>query len=198
MRFTTVFGDYVQSSLSRLIELYGMPRTTIEVGVFEGHTTFNLTQLAVENNPDYRHYAIDPHFESHDIDESVVERAGELFQNNLTKFTHRDNIEYLNKTSWEGLLELYSRGVRADLIYIDGDHRAATVLEDLVLAFNLIDIGGVILCDDCVTWKYGTDGVYDPQNSPKMAVDNFLQCNWDRVEILLLPNGYQTAFRRIK
>ena len=194
-----MFHEFTQKSIQQLIVLYGSPKTVIEIGCFEGHTTFGLTEMMVQQNPNYKHYAIDPYDMSDDLPLDVLNEAGQLFISNLEEFKYKDNVEFIHDTSWNGLLKLLHRGVKADLIYIDGDHRAETVLEDLVLSFNLIDVGGVILCDDCVSWKHqDSEQRYNLQSSPKLAVDNFIQCNWDKVEVLTLNNGYQTAFRKIK
>ena len=199
LKFSVAFHNFAEQSIQRLIGLYGQPRTVVEIGCFEGYTTFNLTSSIAKTNPDYRHYAIDPHAGSADLPLDVVDQAGELFRSNLEVFEYSDNIEYIHNTSWNGLLKLLHRGVKADLIYIDGDHRAETVLQDLVLSFELLEVGGVILCDDAVSWKYqDKQSNYNLQDSPKLAVDNFIQCNWNRVEVITLNNGYQTAFRKIR
>jgi predicted O-methyltransferase YrrM len=194
-----MFHEFTQRSVQQLIGMYGPPKTVIEIGCFEGHTTFGLTEMLVQQNPNYKHYAIDPYDMSDDLSLDVLNEAGQLFMSNLEEFKYKDNVEFIHDTSWNGLLKLLHRGVKADLIYIDGDHRAETVLNDLVLAFGLVDVGGVILCDDCVSWKHqDSEKKYNLQSSPKLAVDNFIQCNWDKVEVLTLNNGYQTAFRKIK
>jgi len=199
LKFTVVFHEFAQRSLQSLVGLYGAPRTVVEIGCFEGYTTFNLTTQMAKTNPAYQHYAIDPHAGSADLPEDVVDEAGELFRSNLEVFEYCNNVEYVRDTSWNALLKLLHRGVKADLIYIDGDHRAETVLKDLVLSFELLEVGGVILCDDSVSWKYQDENKNcNLQDSPKLAVDNFIQCNWNRLEVLTLNNGYQTAFRRIK
>jgi predicted O-methyltransferase YrrM len=199
MKYTVMFHKFTQRSVQQLIGMYGPPKTVIEIGCFEGHTTFGLTELLSQQNPSYKHYAIDPYDMSDDLSLDVLNEAGQLFMSNLEEFKYKNNVEFIHDTSWNGLLKLLHRGVKADLIYIDGDHRAETVLNDLVLAFGLVDVGGVILCDDCVSWKHqDSEKKYNLQSSPKLAVDNFIQCNWDKVEVLTLNNGYQTAFRKIK
>ena len=199
MKYTVMFHEFTQKSIQQFIGMYGVPKTVIEIGCFEGHTTFGLTEMMAQQNPNYKHYAIDPYDMSDDLPLDVLNEAGQLFMSNLEEFKYKDNVEFIHDTSWNGLLKLIHLGVKADLIYIDGDHRAETVLNDLVLSFALIDVGGVILCDDCVSWKHqDKEKRYNLQSSPKLAVDNFIQCNWDKVEVLTLNNGYQTAFRKLK
>lgn len=192
MHFSTVFHGYAEASVRALVEMHGVPGTVIEIGVFEGHTTFGMTSTFAPLYKDYKHYAIDPHGESDDLPDDVVLKAGQTFKENLAEFEYKDNIEFINKTSWDGLMDLYNRGVRADLIYIDGDHRAFTVMEDLVLSFRLLNPGGVLLCDDCTMW-------INPklQNTPKLAVDSFMHAYWDKMTPVRLPHGDQIAIRKL-
>lgn len=192
MKFTVLFHEFAQNSIQSLIAKYGAPKVVVEIGLFEGNTTFNLTQHLASINPQYKHYAIDPYGESDDLEEDVVESAETLFKSNLEKFQYKNNIEFMQMTSHDGLIELYNRGVKADLIYIDGDHRANAVLEDLVLSYNILNQGGIMLCDDCIAWRHER-----LQDNPKLAVDAFISCYWDKVAIEQLPNGYQIAIRKL-
>lgn len=191
MQFSTVFHDFTASSIQSLVRQFGIPKTVVEIGVFEGHSTFNMTALFANQFKDYKHYAIDPYGESDDLPDDVVVKAGEVFCANLAEFELKDHIEFINKPSVLGLMNLYQRGVKADLIYVDGDHRAGAVMEDLVLGFQLLDTGGIILCDDCTFWRNEK-----LQNTPKLAVDSFVNCFYDRIELVPLPHGHQIAFRK--
>lgn len=198
MKFTVLFHEFTQKNIMYLINEYGLPQTVIEIGLFEGNTTFNLSYNLAKNNPNYTHYAIDPYGDSDDLPDSEIVRARELFLENLNGYEYKDNIKFINDYSWYGLLDLIVNNVQADLIYIDGDHRASSVLEDLVLSFRLLKPGGIILCDDSLSWKHrDKNGTPSLQSSPKLAVDNFIQCNWDKLEVLDIPCGYQTAFRKL-
>jgi predicted O-methyltransferase YrrM len=192
MKFTVVFNEYAQQSITRLVAKYGVPKVVIEIGLFEGNTTFNLAQEMVKHYPEYKHYAIDPYGVSADLPNDVVNEAEVLFKANLAEFEHKASIEFMQMTSHDALLELYTRGVKADLIYVDGDHRASTVLEDLVMGYNLLKEGGIMLCDDCIAWRHER-----LQDNPKLAVDSFINCYWDKVVVEQLDNGYQIAIRKI-
>jgi len=101
-------------------------------------------------------------------------------------------VELIEKNSFEGLIELYNRGVKADLIYVDGSHFAKDVLTDAAISFEMLNVGGVMLFDDAVSWRYGQV----IQDSPKIAIDAFIMCNWNRLKVLEMPNGYQTAIQK--
>ena len=188
MKLSVIFHDHIRTSMSRIVNEVIVPKTVIEIGVFEGSTTFNLAMM-LGQQPEYQHYAIDPFMASENLTTKVVEAAREMFKSNLEEFS---NVELIEKTSFEGLLELHNRRVMADLIYVDGSHRAKDVLLDATLGFELLNVGGVLLFDDAISWRYG-DSIHD---SPKQAVDAFISCNWDRLKVLELPNGYQVAVQK--
>lgn len=189
------FHNCIEDNIKTIIKEAGIPNTVVELGIFQGYFTLNMTGMIAPNNPGYKHYAIDPFSSSHDLAQSDIDNAHSVFKNNLEQFPYKNNIEFMRTTSWKGLFELLKNNVQADLVYIDGDHRASYVLDDLVLSYKLVKVGGVILCDDSVSWVH-TDKNREKQlqMSPRLAVDNFIQCYWDRIEILNLPNNWQTAF----
>lgn len=189
------FNEHLENSISHIIEKVGMPKTVIEIGAYQGYFTFNMTHTAVTKHLDYKHYVIDPYDSSLDLNENKISEAYQYFLHNLKISPHAHHIEHIRKRSRHGLIDLINRGVKADLIYVDGDHRAREVLIDMVLGFQLLNIGGVMLCDDSVSWCYTTKDRDKPLDfSPRLAVDSFIQCNWSIVEVMVLPNGYQSAF----
>ena len=190
MQFSVIFHDHAKSSFLRILQEVIVPKVTIEIGVFEGETTFNITNLLSECNPDYKHYAIDPFSASENLRQEVVDDAKLTFKKNMLEFPQ---VELIEKNSFEGLLELHWRAIKADFIYVDGSHFAKDVLSDAVFGFELLNIGGVMLFDDAVSWRYGEY----IQDSPKVAVDAFIQCNWNRLRVLEMPGGYQTAIKRV-
>jgi predicted O-methyltransferase YrrM len=106
-----------------------------------------------------------------------------------------NNITYIQKHSTDGLIDLINNNVKAEFMYIDGDHKASEVLTDLVLAWKILQVGGIILCDDTTTWRYtDKNGTQAAQMSVRMAVEMFIQCNWHKLNILNIPDGSQTAF----
>lgn len=184
------------ANISDFINKYGVPGTIIEVGVFEGSTTFWLSDQLTPHNPNLKIYAVDPHVGSNDMTEdfNIVQQN---FVHNLNECQYK-NVTYVQKYSKDGLIDLINKKVQAELIYIDGDHKASEVLTDLVLAWQLLKIGGVMLCDDTTTWRYtDKNGTQSAQMSVRMAVEMFIQCNWHKLNILRLVDGTQTAFMKI-
>ena len=71
------------------------------------------------------------------------------------------------------------------IIYIDGSHVNADVLEDSILCWRLLKEGGILIFDD-----YG-----DPETSdPKGGINNFLRFWGSHFEVI--HNGYQLILRK--
>ena len=183
-------------NISSIIKNNGVPNIIVEVGVYEGHTTFTMSDTYTPYNPNIKIYAIDPHVGSIEIDADPKDIHNN-FMYNMNECTHK-NVEYIRKHSEDALIDLINCGVKPEFIYIDGDHRASTVLTDLTLCFKLLKFGGIILCDDATDWKYtDQNGTAAVQMSPRLAIETFIACNWHKLEIIRLPNMGQTAFRKI-
>jgi predicted O-methyltransferase YrrM len=185
-----------KSNIEWLVNYYGVPSTIIEVGVFEGGTTFWLSEVLTPHNKNLKIYAIDPHVGSTDMDEDP-DAVQKNFAHNVSVCTYQ-NVEYIRKHSEDGLIDLINKGVQAELIYIDGDHKANAVLTDLVLSWKLLKKGGVILCDDAVHWQYKDEnGMKAAQMSPRMAVEFFIQCHWHELHLIKTQDSWQTAFQKL-
>lgn len=190
--------DSFYQNIIHIIKNYGIPKNIIEIGVYEGLATFWLSDTIneIDKNINAKIYAIDPHAGSEDLKDKDFNVIKNNFLYNLS--ICKNNVEYIQKYSTEALLYLIQKNVKVDLIYVDGDHRASQVLTDLVLAWELINVGGMILCDDSTDWKYKDANKFaSAQLSPRMAIESFIQCNWHKLDIVKLPNSSQTAFVKI-
>jgi len=196
-KFTVAFApEDTKANILHIFKTYGAPQTIVEVGVYEGYTTCWMAETIMPHRSDLQIFAIDPHDQSVDIHESM-EAAHETFVANIAQSPCK-NINYIRKKSEDGLIDLINQNVQPEFIYIDGDHFASTVLTDLVLCFKMLRVGGVILCDDATEWRF-TDrqGQQNPQYCPRMAIENFMQCNWQRLKVIYLPDMHQTAFVKL-
>lgn len=187
--------DDIKHNLHYIFSVHGVPNKIIEVGTFEGLTSCYISDV-------YGHlgtikiWCIDPHALSDDLS-TDMQTIKQNFLHNISVCANK-NIKYMCKSSFDGLLELLNEKITAQFIYIDGDHRSSYVLEDLVLAFNLLPVGGIILCDDTNWVNSKNDQIPDsPSLAPRMAIENFIQCNWHRIRLIDLPRGHQAAFQKI-
>jgi predicted O-methyltransferase YrrM len=76
-----------------------------------------------------------------------------------------------------------------DLVYVDGSHESSDVLCDLVGAFQLCKVQGLIICDDYL-WGYEDNLRF----SPKLAIDSFVNCYNNKIKILIKMPLYQMYF----
>lgn len=171
------------------------PIRTMEIGVFEGRTTFWM----LDTYPTIaQHIAIDPFRGNYDVDETILDMVKDRFLENKSRCGSSDKIVFHESKSVDVLSRIEGT---FDFIYIDGDHTASSVLEDIVRCFQLIRTGGVILLDDAARWKYTLHSTKeksgDPSLSPRMAIDAFIHCNWNRIEVLDIPDSSQVAIIKI-
>ena len=168
------------------------PRRTLEVGVFEGRFSLWLvdTYPSIEE-----HVGIDSYRGNYEVDDTVMDVVYDRWIQNLSECRYKHKVNFIKQPSQAVLRSIQGE---FDFIYIDGDHTAAAVLEDLVLSFALIRSGGAILCDDAVSWKYTHHSTKIKSDnlalSPRLAVDSFIHCNWDRLNVIDLPASNQIAF----
>lgn len=174
---------------------YGsQPLTVVEVGCFEGKATCWMLN----------HILLHPESRIHCVDtfEGSEEHSPEERQNLYQRFLH--NIHLTNQASRvnvrvgrsdDCLVDLIKEKVQADLIYIDGSHRAQDVLTDAVLAWKLLKVGGIMVFDDYL-WRL-------PQNpnnihsSPKLAIDNFINVFSQNMIFLGPLSNYQFYIQRV-
>lgn len=77
-----------------------------------------------------------------------------------------------------------------DFVYVDGAHDAQNVLRDAVMAWELLNVGGVMIFDD-VNWGNPTK----PLDRPLIALDAFIHCYQLQLEVL--GRGAQLAVRKL-
>lgn len=188
--------ERTRANINYILNRHGVPNVMIEIGCFEGATTFWAADLITRHNKNFQLHAIDPHTtdnDNQDFDFATVRRA---FEYNLSVCQAR--VNYINKFSYQALTDLSNQNTCAELIFVDGDHTAAAVLEDMILSWRLLPVGGVMLCDDAIGWKLvDKNGQAPVQLSPRMGIEMFVQTHWHKIELLELPNSFQTAFVKV-
>jgi predicted O-methyltransferase YrrM len=117
--------------------------TILEVGCYKGRST-----RAWCDNTKAMVYAIDP-WEG----DYITERGKPLFK--LTREIYdefRKNTEdCMNLTVYRGTLPMFRKvfpQMKADLVFIDGDHRYDAVMHDIACALDLTKPGGIIAGHD--------------------------------------------------
>lgn len=166
------------------------PRTIVEVGSYEGSSAFWIAEHLMQS-PDSRLFCIDAW-----PDGEEGEARYNRFLANVDELAARPRIEVIRDWSHKALRELLNRGVEADLLYIDGGHDAPTVLRDLVTGFDLVKVGGIMICDDYL-WDDPKWGGNRTLGRPKIALDAFTTIYADKLRFVRgMPNS-QLYFQKI-
>jgi predicted O-methyltransferase YrrM len=179
----------------RILDRYkGQPNVrALEIGSFEGRSTVWL----LENILTHETARID----CIDTFEGSVEhtRMGVNVENLLSRFLgntepHAKKIGRFIGRSQDVLrsgdfcpYEVYSY----DFIYIDGSHKAADVLEDAVLSFRLLKVGGLIIFDD-YAWNGGGPTEFD---NPRRGIEAFYYAYQNQLERTHVY--YQAVFQKV-
>ena len=159
--------------------------TVVEVGCLEGRATVWMLANLLRGEGG-RMICIDP------WEDAEGEQNLKRFQANLAETDGAERVEVIRARSIDGLTELRRRGLAADLVYVDGSHRACDVLSDLVLAFAITKVGGLIFCDD-----YLWPNEAHPHDTPKLAIDAFTSCFAGKVRIIQRMPVYQLYLEKL-
>lgn len=165
------------------------PQKILEIGSYEGRSIcYLIDQLGHEL--DLEIHAIDTWEGGEDHKNANINMSSveERFKNNIKKSieqaTKKIDLSIHKGFSDIELSRLLSNGFQNyfDFIYVDGSHETADVLSDAVLAFKLLKPRGIMAFDDYL-WHELTDQHY-LKNSPKLAIDAFININFSKVNII--------------
>jgi len=154
-----------------LYTLYGLVRTlrpnaVIEIGSAKGKSTCAMA-LACSQNAKGKVYAIDPHTENYWSDR-VSESSYEFLRNRLRAYGLEPWCEVICKTSQEALAN--PPPIKADLVFIDGDHSYEGVKLDFELCKPLVSEHALVVFHDSA-WEHFR---HNPEYREGLAVSTFL------------------------
>lgn len=150
-------------------------RVVIEIGALHGGCSVWLMENYLKDEKD--------HLFCIDINES------EYLKNNLQPY---ENVELKLGLSSDVLIDMiqeYKQPI-ADLVYIDGSHIAKHVIEDAILSWKLLKVGGIMIFDD-----YGWGHTESIENQPKTGIDAFLMGYQKHYKIL--GSGWQICIQKL-
>lgn len=174
-------------------------RSYLEVGSFEGASACWIIQHIPQIE---QLVCIDTWDGSREHAESGVNMAEveARFEDNITEagqLIDRDvGVVKLKQKSKDALVHLLHEGYSEsfDIIYIDGSHSAKDVLMDLILGFELLNYGGLMIIDDYLWMPSNSETqnkTFNPLETPKLAIDafttiyrdslKFIDCSWSQV-----------------
>lgn len=158
------------------------PVTAVEVGSFEGQSTLWILENLLQH-PESKMYCLDTFQGGIEHSTSQTSNLWERFCANIASSPHAKKVEVRRNLSRVSLVKLINEGVQADFVYIDGSHQAPDVLEDLVLAFRVLKVGGLMICDDYL-WFMEKPAQRDMLNSPKPAIDAFVNLYMRKLNVI--------------
>lgn len=166
------------TKLTQQLMVDQQPKSVLEIGAFEGQFTCfalaNFSQLA-----DY--FVIDTFQGSGEHTEAQSSGLRQRFDANVASqqvAIDRIDFQVLTGYSQDLLIRLRSKQQDGfapdfDLIYVDGSHEGKDVLLDLVLAYQLCAVGGLIVADDYQWQGHKKTPKLAGTWSPKPAIDAF-------------------------
>lgn len=189
-KFTVDWHSHNIPVWEQILDKYkGQPGVrALEIGSYEGRSTVWLLENIL-THPTAQIDCIDT-FEG-----SVEhERMGLNLHNLLNRFVlniepHKEKVFWFKGRS-QDVLRNSPHYQNYDFIYIDGSHKSADVLEDAVLSFRLLKVGGLMIFDD-YAWNGGGPTEFD---NPMLGVNSFYYAYQNQLEAVHL--SYQAVFRR--
>ncbi|MBI1353423.1 MAG: hypothetical protein GC160_03680 [Acidobacteria bacterium] len=158
----------------------------LEIGSSEGRSMVWMFENIL-THPSARAVSIDPFYHW----PGYLEKDGETleyFQANMRNAGVESRVQAIRGHSQVELRRL-PLDQPFQLIYVDGNHRATGVLEDLVLAWRLLEPRGLLIADD-YEWK----PEWELSERPRMAIDFFAHVFAEELEVV--HRGYQVLLRK--
>ena len=180
------FKDQRSIHIDMLSNFINKPIDILEIGVHEGRSTVFFSDYLTDINSSLT--CIDP-FLTSDITSPVDENTFNIYTHNVNLTTNKDKITLFKDLSINVLSKFVYERRKFDYVLIDGSHLTKDVLADAILCFNLIKIGGIIFFDDY------QGGDVNSLGFPAIAIDSFIKCFKDKLEILHV--GYHYVVKKI-
>jgi hypothetical protein len=149
----------------------------LEIGAHAGH---NIISFAKHYgvHPESRLYCIDPWCDYNDYPEYKGKQLTiyNQFLANLKAVDLESKIIPIRGFSNEEVPKFQDSFF--DIIYIDGNHQPEYVLEDAVLSFRKLKVGGYLIFDD-----YNFEGTYSRgPNGTTLGIDGFMKAYHTRIK----------------
>ena len=125
----------------------GNPIKYLEIGTFYGANAISVCN-SYAKHPESEVYCIDPWIEYDDYPEKGYgqETTFQAFKTNVSNAGLQNKIKVHRGFSHQ-MIPLFEDNF-FDMIYIDGNHEPEYVLEDAVLSFRKLKVGGYLIFDD--------------------------------------------------
>lgn len=164
-------------------------RSYLEIGVCEGHSM----RWIVENlEPEFA-VGVDPWIAPRNSQREAFAKYKENAKRNLAAHIDSGVVQLFETTSQKFMCRqlIQDNPPQFDLVYIDGDHRGAEALLDILLAFWLLSPTGRIVIDDLQrSWHRNRPLVYWSFIFAELILKDRVQREW--------MEGRQVCLRRLE
>jgi hypothetical protein len=181
------FTDRIPSWTKLLDEFKGKPNINyLEIGAFEGRSALWVLENIL-THPTSKLTIIDA-FEEHSYN---------TFLSNINLSGEATKFKILRGLSTHKIRELPFNSI--DVAYVDGSGKGIVMLSDLVSTWNLVKVGGLIICS-----RYSLNaalrkaaGLQPDDPGPHEAIDAFVKLYNPYINVLAFQQG-QVVFRKIR
>ena len=151
-----------------------IPIRYLEIGAFYGANLISVDKT-YGSHPESKLYCIDPWEDYADYPEYKNKQTSiyDQFIKNIQESGLEDKV--IIKRGFSNLQLPTFEDLFFDIIYIDGNHEPEYVLEDAVLSFRKLKVGGIMIFDD-----YGWGG----PDLTKRGIDAFMNGYHKRIQVL--------------
>lgn len=148
------------------------PITYLEIGAFYGANVLSVAKTYAAH-PDSKLAAIDPWIDYNEYPEYKGQQDT-IYSTFLKNVTHLSEKLTVHRGFSHSILPSLEDN-SFDIIYIDGNHEPEYVLEDAIMSFRKVKVGGHLIFDD-----YGWGG----PDLTKRGIDSFLHGYYKRIKVL--------------
>lgn len=186
-QFTT---DWFSGNIANWRYFYDIirPSRILEIGSWEGRSTiFSIEQMNAYHQQGFI-TCIDTWEGGIENNKADMPSVESRFFANMAESARRYpsvHVDIRKGTSLQKMAELIAEANVGtyDIAYVDGSHQAPDVLGDLVLAHQLVRVGGMIICDDYLN----TSRTGNPLMDTKIAIDAFTNIFYNKVGVMRAP-----------
>lgn len=169
------------------IQQPNIPIRYLEIGAFYGANLLSVASSYGKHNGSVL-TAVDPWIDYNEYPEykGQQESIYDIFCSNISSSPHKDKIAVRRGYSHEVIPTLEDNSF--DIIYVDGNHEPEYVLEDGVMVFRKLKVGGYLIFDD-----YGWGG----PDLTQCGIDSFVRGYHKRIKVIGTKDS-QVFIQKIK
>lgn len=182
------FSINIKSWTELLSHFKGKECHVLEIGSYQGRSAVWLLENIL-THPSSKITCIDTFEGSVEHSHAQKQNISELFEANVIR--NFGNKVIVHKGRSADVLRTLPTTKTYDFVYVDGAHLSANAMEDAVLSFPLLRVGGIMIFDD---FQGGEPGERDHPKNPYTGIVGFVSAYSPFVDVIHV--GYQLALRK--